>query len=115
MLARVLVVEDDALIADLIQAYLEELGHAVVGPANTLAEAIAMIEREPVDCAILDVSLGREESFPAADALAQRNVPFAFATGYGQSAVPDRFMAKPVLRKPFLFDDIKDLSSSLCI
>lgn len=113
-MARILVVEDEVLIADLLQEYLEELGHVVVGPAFSLADALALIDQHKLDCAILDVTLGRDSSFEAAAALASRNVPFAFATGRAGSSVPERFSDRPVVYKPYLYDDIRDLASQLC-
>jgi CheY-like chemotaxis protein len=99
---KVLVVEDEALIAMLTCDYLEELGCSVVGPFATSDKAMAALEKEAVDLAILDVNLGSgRTSFPVAHALRERSTPFMFATGYGSSGVREEFPTAPVLAKPF--------------
>jgi CheY-like chemotaxis protein len=105
----VLVVEDEPLIAMLVQEWLEELNCNVVGPAASVTGALELIAGVALDGAVLDVSLGKEESFPIADELRKRGVPFAFATGYGVEGVEARFAGVQVLAKPFehkLFRDV---------
>ena len=97
---RVLVVEDEALIAMEIESALLDAGFAVVGPAATLAAATALAAAEALWAAVLDVNLAGEPVFPVADALARRRVPFAFVTGYGPEVLPARFRDRPLLRKP---------------
>lgn len=80
-MARILIVDDEPLIAMLAGDWLDELGHETVGPALSLAEALALADGD-FDAAILDVSLGADTSFALADRLMARGVPFAFATGY---------------------------------
>ena len=79
---RILVVEDEGLVALQLQADLEDAGHCVVGPARSLAQGLELAEEEGIDAALVDVSLGRETSVPIADRLMERSIPFAFATGY---------------------------------
>jgi CheY-like chemotaxis protein len=98
---RLLVVEDEALVAMLLEDALQALGCAVVGPAGNVARALALLEKEDVDLALLDVNLGGKRSYPVAEALAARGIPFVFVTGYGASGVDRRFAAAPVLQKPF--------------
>ncbi len=99
---RVLVVEDEALIAMLTCDYLEELGCSIVGPVATADKALAAIEGEPVDLAVLDVNLGNgRTSFPIAKALSERSTPFMFVTGYGSSGAREEFPDARVLAKPF--------------
>jgi two-component SAPR family response regulator len=86
---RVLVVEDELLIAIEIETMLAEFDCAVVGPVPSVAQALALLEREWVDFAILDVNLGRERSTPIAEALRSRGVPFALATGYEAEQLPE--------------------------
>lgn len=112
-MARILVVEDEFLIASMLQDCIEELGHEVVGPAATVAEALKLIERQPPEFAILDLTLGKEQSLPVADALDLNNCKFAFATGHGAGMLPDRFKTKPALRKPFMFEDVKKLVADI--
>lgn len=110
---RVLVVEDEPLIAMLVQEWLEELNCEVVGPAASVTGALELIAGVKLDGAVLDVSLGKEESFPIADELRKRGVPFAFATGYGADGLEARFAGTPVLAKPFEQKRFRDVVSKL--
>ena len=103
-MSRILVVEDEALIATMIEEWLGELGCTSLGPAATVASAMAFIDHAPPDGVILDVSLGRETSFGIADRLTTMGVPFAFATGHSDSTLPPRFAGSLTLLKPFDFD-----------
>lgn len=105
---KVLVVEDEALIAMLLEDWLQELGCEPVGPAVALEEALDLIATRSLDAAIIDVSLGGgRESYPAAEALKARAVPFAFATGHHSGVVDERFPGTPVLTKPYDFAAVK--------
>ena len=97
---RVLLVEDEALVAMMMRDILLELGLSVAGPFCTAAEAIAAAAADGVDAAILDVNLGGELIYPVADALAARGVPFVFITGYGAESIEGRFAHIPILQKP---------------
>lgn len=98
---RILVVEDDYLIAGALTESLLEAGATVVGPAASVAEAIAVIDREArLDAAVLDINLGAEDVFPVAAVLQQRGVPFVFATGYDRWIIPDRYASVRKLDKP---------------
>ena len=110
---RVLIVEDEPLIAMLVQEWLEELGYDVIGPAASVSGALDLIACVELDGAVLDVSLGKEESFPIADELKRRGVPFAFATGYGVEGLEGRFAGAHVLAKPFQQQVFRDLISKL--
>jgi CheY-like chemotaxis protein len=99
--ARILVVEDEMLVAALLEDRLEALGCHVVGPAAGVAEALALLGAERVDAAVLDVNLGGEMVFPVADALVERGIPFIFATAYGAAGVADRHSRRTVLDKPY--------------
>lgn len=99
---RLLVVEDEALVAMLIEDILLDLDCVVVGPVGTVAQALALLRQEEIDGALLDVNLGGgERSYPIADALVARNVPFIFVTGYGEAGVDGRYAPATVLQKPF--------------
>jgi chemotaxis family two-component system sensor kinase Cph1 len=99
---RVLVVEDQALIAMEVQDELESAGIDVAGPYGRLDKAIAAADHEALDAALVDVDLDGERSWPVADALARRGVPFAFTTGFqAQIVFPQRFLSSPVLSKPY--------------
>src|ERR1700761_3697906 len=100
---RIMVVEDDYLVALALSAVLEEAGAHVVGPVASAQEAVALLEegREAVDAAVLDVDLNGEKSYPVADALALRDIRFIFATGYGLDAVAEGYRHYPRCQKPF--------------
>jgi DNA-binding NtrC family response regulator len=110
---RILVLEDEALIAMMLQDWLTELGCEMIGPAASVRSALDIACGSELDGAILDVSLSDGDCFSVADALRNRGVPFAFATGHGASAVAARFKNEFVLRKPFAFDAVKDTVSRL--
>jgi CheY-like chemotaxis protein len=98
---RILVVEDEYLIADDIRDLLTRDGAEVVGPVATADAAAALVESDDrIDAALLDVNLRGDTDFAFADMLFTRNVPFAFATGYDREIIPDRFQAAPRLEKP---------------
>lgn len=98
---RVLVVEDEYMLADELAIELEDLGAIVIGPVGDLSDATALIRQEQrIDAAILDVNLGGEMVFPAADLLIERGVPFVLTTGYDKSALPVRFSGVPLCDKP---------------
>lgn len=104
---RILVVEDEYLLADDLCHALEQAGAIVLGPVPGVEEALALIEAEPrIDAAVLDVNLRGDMVFPVADALHHRSVPFTFATGYDQWILPDRFAAHPRIEKPFRADKL---------
>jgi PAS domain S-box-containing protein len=97
---RVLVVEDEALVAMMIQEFLTEYGHSVVGPIGRASEALLAAKETDYDAAILDINLGDGMAYPVADILSARGVPFVFITGYEADTVEDRFSHVPVLQKP---------------
>ena len=98
---RVLLVEDEVLIACMLQDMLTDLGCSVVGPAARVDEALALIETNAIDAAMLDVNLNGELSYPIADALVARGVPFLFSTGYERDRVQDGYRGYTILQKPF--------------
>jgi DNA-binding NtrC family response regulator len=101
-MARILVVDDEPLIGAMTEDWLSELGHVVVGPAQDLATALKLAEMD-LDAAIVDLALGKDKSYPLADALSARGVPFALATGYGPEGIDPRYRAYSTLGKPFEF------------
>jgi DNA-binding NtrC family response regulator len=100
---RVLLVEDEFLIAAMVQDMLADLGAVVVGPAHRLADARSLAEESDLDIAIIDVNLGGERSDPIAEILAARGIPFILATGYGDAMKAPRVH---VLDKPFTMDKL---------
>jgi CheY-like chemotaxis protein len=109
---RVLVVEDNWLVADLVVEALQDSGCSVIGPASSVEEAIPLAKAAPLDGALLDIDLHGEQSFPIADVLAGRGVPFAFLTGYGDAPVPLAYRDMPCLSKPFRLEDLARLIKS---
>ncbi|RHW17537.1 response regulator [Sphingomonas gilva] len=98
---RVLVVEDEYMIAEDMRATLSDAGAQILGPVPTVDEATDLIDAEPdIDAALLDVNLRGDMVFQVADALSARGVPFAFVTGYERAAMPARFSDAPHLEKP---------------
>ncbi len=99
---KVLLVEDDFIIAMDVAASLEEDGASVIGPASTVPIALDLIGKtEDLDGAILDVNIRDSTSFEIADALQAQGVPFIFVTGYDTSVVPERYAGVSVCQKPF--------------
>ena len=99
---RLIIVEDEAMVAMLLESLLEELGCKVVHWAANVPAAMKAIEGKDFDGALLDVNLAGTTVYPVASALAERNVPFVFVTGYGLIDTPDaRFADAHVLKKPF--------------
>ena len=98
---HVLVVEDEYFIADDLRRMFEENGAQVIGPVGSVDAALAMIEQCPrIDGAVLDINLREIMVFPVADALRAKGVPFVFATGYEESAVPSRLRDAVHCEKP---------------
>lgn len=106
--AHVLVVEDNYLIALDTEEMLAELGVARVRCAQSVEEALDLIAGEVPEFCLLDVNLGSEKSFEVAERLAALGVPFAFATGYGESdTFPDHFAAAAIVSKPYTLDTLR--------
>ena len=103
---RILVVEDEFLIALDIVGVLEQAGLAVVGPAGNVSDALQAIEREVVHGALLDAHLTGEPVGRVADALQARGIPFAFVSGYGREHLPAAHRAAPLVKKPFTGKDL---------
>jgi len=98
---RVLVVEDEYFLADDMAQALRKLGAEVVGPVPTREAALALVAEKRVDAAVLDINLKGQTIFPVADALTAQGVPFVFATGYDETAVPPPYRSVPRWEKPF--------------
>lgn len=99
---RILVVEDESLVAMLIETILEDLGGETVGPLASVEEALAFLGDAPaLDAALLDVNLAGRQVFPVAEALAASGVPFVFSTGYGEGGLPETWRGRPTVQKPF--------------
>jgi PAS domain S-box-containing protein len=97
---RIMVVEDEALVALALRESLDEMGFSVLGPFNRISEAMVALRNNRVDAAVLDVNLGGELIYPLADVLAADRVPFVFITGYGAEEIEPRYAKGPILQKP---------------
>ena len=98
---RILIVEDEFLLAMDIESAIREEGGEVVGPVVNLEEAVATAGREELNAAVLDLNLRGKMSYPVAKVLDRRHIPFLFSTGYSQNRLPSEFQRRPCLRKPF--------------
>ncbi|CAN7327168.1 response regulator [Phenylobacterium sp. LjRoot225] len=101
--ARLLVVEDETLVAMMVEDMLSDLGCVVVNVAGSVSTGLALLADPALalDGAILDVNLGGEKVYPVADALAAKGIPFMFATGYGIGGIAESYSHLPALAKPY--------------
>jgi CheY-like chemotaxis protein len=98
---RILIVEDQGMIAMALEDMLFDLGCVVVGPALNFRTAMELATTGMLDGAVLDIHLGDDRSFPVAEILRRQGVPFVFATGYGDRGLEPPFEEAPVLPKPY--------------
>jgi CheY-like chemotaxis protein len=106
----ILIVEDETIVAMLIEDLLEDLGCEVAGIASRLDEAVEKVSALPFDAAILDVNLNGHQTYPLAELLREKGCPFVLATGYGTATLPEGMDGVPVISKPF---DLHDLERAL--
>jgi CheY-like chemotaxis protein len=112
---RILVIEDEMLIALMLQGMLEALGHHVAGRARTVVEALAVIQADAdrIDAATLDINLAGEHSTEVADALKARGIPFIITTGYDDQRILGGFHDQPIVRKPYVSAQLEQALRSL--
>jgi CheY-like chemotaxis protein len=110
---RVLIVEDEPAIALALEDMVESLGWIAVGLASRVKQGLDLVEECTADLAILDVNLHGERSYPIADALADKGVPYIFATGYGNTEHPDRHRHVPTLTKPYTRESLRQTIVSI--
>jgi CheY-like chemotaxis protein len=103
---RALLVEDEVLVAMYVEDALSELGYAIAGVATNLGEALAYARERQFDFAVLDINLNGQKSFPVADLLRQRQIPFLFVSGYTSGGIADEYRNEMRLRKPFRTSDL---------
>lgn len=103
---RVLVVEDETIVSFLIEDMLIELGCSDVWHVGGLRQALALLQERTPDLAVLDVNLAGELAYPIAHQLADADIPFLFATGYGREGIPNEWADRPVVQKPFNLDTL---------
>jgi DNA-binding response OmpR family regulator len=105
---RVLVVEDEELIAMLVEDFLNELGCSVIGPAASVADGLSLATTSKISGALLDLSLNGDPVYPVADCLVARGIPFIFTTGHSSEDVIDRHAGAPTLVKPYNTDLLRE-------
>ncbi len=111
---RILIVEDEPLIAMMLEDFLDALGHRVVGTADSTAAALPIVAEGGLDVAILDINLrGGEKSWPIADALAKAGIPFMLASGGTTDGVAEPHRNRPMLTKPFTMDGVSKALAAL--
>lgn len=109
----VLIVEDEMILSLALEQSMFDLGCETVGIAATVDQALELIDSNTFDAATVDVNLNGVESFPVADALVQRGVPFVFMTGYARSRLEGRYSSQPLLRKPFKEADLEAVMTAM--
>jgi CheY-like chemotaxis protein len=110
---RVLVVEDEMLVLLMIEDMLADLGCESVTAAASVNRALASIDAQFFDLAMLDMNLNGDKTYSVADALAARGIPFVFSTGYGGHHMRDGYSDRPVLKKPFMYKDLDEMLARL--
>ena len=110
---RILVVEDEVMVAWTLEDMLGELGCAVIGPAARVSQALAMIKTTSIDAAVLDVNLNGEMSYAVADALSERGVPFVLSTAYNKNSLKGSYHGRPLLQKPLERAELGDALAKL--
>jgi CheY-like chemotaxis protein len=104
---RIFVVEDSPVVAEMLEAMLEDLGCDVVGPMGNLAIALEMAAGEKIDAAVIDLNIRGGKVFPVARTLAERGIPFLVVSGYGDFSMPEEWQDRPTLTKPFSQDALE--------
>jgi CheY-like chemotaxis protein len=104
---RVLVVEDEALVGMLLEEMLRELDYELAALSTHLDEALSLARAAQFDFALLDINLNGQYSFPVADVIRERGLPFLFATGYGSRILTAAYKDVPILQKPFSLDELR--------
>lgn len=104
---QILIVEDELMIRLLLEDMLTELGYEIAGAASRIDDAMTLAQGAQIDAAILDVNLNGATVGPVAELLADRGVPFVFATGYGDRGLPEHLRDRPILHKPFQQEHLK--------
>lgn len=111
---RILVVEDEALVAMLVEDALLDAGCTVLGPATSVEQALSLLRHNRPEAAVLDLNLSGHTSAPVADALVALGVPFLVATGYGAEGLPPGHEDAPVLAKPYDTSVLTETLARLC-
>jgi len=105
----ILIVEDEPLIAMMLEDFILSLGHEVAGPCESVSEALCAVSTKPFDLAILDVNLKGESVWPVAAALRERGIPFVLASGGHVEPPPAEFADTPMIEKPYTIDRVSPM------
>lgn len=112
---RILVVEDEYIVAADIAQELADAGFHVIGPTGTVEQALALAAQAPgPQVALLDVNLGGTQVFPVADFLEERGIPLIFSTAYDASILPERYRERDTLEKPLLLGELLRVLDRVC-
>jgi DNA-binding NtrC family response regulator len=103
---RVLIVEDDPYITLALEDTLTDFGMVIAGAARNLTDALRLAQSASFDLALLDVNIGRDQIDPVADIIHARGIPFVFTTGCGRAGLPEAYVARAIIEKPFYVDEI---------
>lgn len=106
---RVLIVEDEPMIASSLEDVLTDLGCVVIGPALNMKDAMRLARAAEIDGASLDVNIAGEKVYPVADILSERGIPFVFLTGYGKAGLRESDLSRPVLQKPCSLERFEEI------
>ena len=109
---KIFLVEDESLVALMIEAMIEELGASVIGTESKIEPALAFVAKHcgEIDVAVLDLNLGGARSYDVAQALADKGIPLVFSTGYSDDSILPEWRGRPLLGKPF---QLAELESAL--
>jgi CheY-like chemotaxis protein len=108
---QVLIVEDESMIAMLLESLVTDLGYDVVVVAGTVDDGLKALDGDTIDVAILDINLRGKQSYEVADRLIDRNIPFIISTGYQEGTIDEPYRSRPVLAKPFRKDELAEALS----
>lgn len=111
---RIIVVEDEALIALEAEDMLRDMGHEIVISAATVRQALQALASQDVELGLLDVNVAGVEVFPVADVLLGKEIPIVFATGYGASAIRQDLQKYPTIKKPYSSEDLQRAIAQAC-
>lgn len=103
---QIILVEDESIVALLLEDMLDEVGCVLAGTASSVEEGMALAATTEADAAILDVNVRGRDVFPVAERLMERRIPFVFSTGYGATGLPEAWRAWPVVVKPFTLESL---------
>ncbi len=109
MSKKILLIEDEPMIALLLEDFIDMLGHETAGPAETVDAALAAVEKGGFDAAIMDINLNGQKAWDVAEAMRARDILFAISSGAAESDIPEAYADVPLLKKPYMLADVEIL------